>query len=182
MTADRLILDDFNLIVTGYIEPNRRRVSRQLAERLGLEMIDVERRVEARFGDSIPMIRSRYGERRLKAVEAEIMDEVILHRQALIRISGSALLNSGHLKTMQRTGVVICLIAALDSVLRRIHLALGAGYHNPAERSRAIGELQREWRIRAADGVVEFDATYIAESVLIDRIAGFWRDLALRRG
>lgn len=180
--ADLPLLGDLNLIVTGYIEPNRPRISRQLAERLGLEMIDVERRIEARFGDSVQTIRSRYGERRLKAVEAQIMDEVILHRQALIRISGSVLLNSGHLKTLQRTGVVICLVAALDSTLRRIHLALGARYHNPAERSRAIGELQREWKIRAADGVVEFDATYVAESVLIDRIAGFWRDLALRRG
>lgn len=182
MTADLPILDELNLIVTGYIEPNRPRIARQLAERLGLEMIDVERRIEARFGDSIQTIRSRYGERRLKAVEAQIMDEVILHRHALIRISGSALLNSGHLKTLQRTGVVICLVATLDSTLRRIHLAFGARYHNPAERSRAIGELQREWKIRAADGVVEFDATYSAESVLIDRIVRFWRDLALRRG
>ena len=182
MATDLPILGDLNLIVTGYIEPNRPRISRQLAERLGLEMIDVERRIEARFGDSIANIRSRYGERRLKAIESQIMDEVVLHRNALIRISGSALLNSGHLEELQRTGVVICLVATLDSILRRMHLTLGARYHNPAERSLAIGELQREWKIREADSIVEFDATYITEAVLIDKIAGFWRDLALRRG
>ena len=182
MAADLPILGDLNLIVTGYIEPNRPRISRQLAERLGLEMIDIERRVEARFDDSIGNIRSRYGERHLKAIEAQIMDEVVLHRRALIRISGSALLNSGHLETLQRSGVVICLVAALDSILRRMHLALGARYHDPVERSLAIGELQREWKIRGAKDVVEFDATYITEAVLIDRIADFWRGLAIRRG
>ena len=182
MAADLPILGDLNLIVTGYIEPNRPRISRQLAERLGLEMIDVERRVEARFDDSIGSIRSRYGERHLKAIEAQIMDEVILHRRALIRISGSALLNSGHLETLQRSGVVICLVATLDSILRRMHLALGARYHDPVERSRVIGELQREWKIREAKDVVEFDATYITEAVLIDRIADFWRGLAMQRG
>lgn len=182
MTTDLPILDDLNLIVTGYIEPNRPRISRQLAERLGLEMVDVERRIEERFGDSIKNIRSYYGERRLKAIEADVMDEVVLYRQALIRIPGSTLLNSGRLDDLQRSGVVICLVATLDSILRRIHLTLGARYHNPVERSLAIGELQREWKIRGLDHIVEFDATYITEAVLIDRIADFWRGLALRRG
>ena len=182
MRTDLPILGDLNLIVTGYIEPNRPRLCRQLARRLGLEMIDVERRVEDRFGDSMQNIRSRYGERRLKAVESQIMDEVVLHRRALIRISGNALLNSGHLETLQRSGAVICLVATLDSILRRMHLALGARYHDPVERSLALGELQREWKIREVDSVVEFDATHITEAVLMDRIADFWRELALRQG
>ena len=66
--------------------------------------------------------------------------------------------------------------------LRRIHLTLGGRYHDPVERSLAIGELQREWKIREAASIVEFDATYISEAELIDQIANFWRDLALRRG
>ena len=182
MLTDLPILGDLNLIVTGYIEPNRPRLSRQLARRLGLQMIDVERRVEDHFGESRQNIRSRYGERRLKAVEAQIMDEVILHRGVLIRISGSALLNSGYLSTLQRSGTIICLVASLDSILRQIHLTLGARYHNPTERALALGELQREWKIRGLDGVVEFDATYISDAVLTGRIADFWRNLALRRG
>ena len=61
-------------------------------------------------------------------------------------------------------------------------MTLGARYHDAVERSLAIGELQREWKIRQADDVVEFDATYISEAELIEQIANFWRDLALRRG
>ena len=173
---------DLNLIVTGHVEPNRPRISRQLAERLGLRLIDVEREMEERLGDTIANLRATFGERHLKTVETEIMDEVVLHRRGLIRVAGSTLTGSMHLAELQRNGVIICLVASLDWILHRIHVTLGARYHDPVERSRAIGELQRDWRIRDVEGVVEFDATYVSEAVLIERIAEFWRDLAIRRG
>ncbi len=181
-TRDFPLHGDLNLIVTGYLEPNRPRLSQQLALRLGLELIDVERAIEERLGATVDQMRQLYGERRLKAIETQIMDEIVLHRRALIRVSGNTLLNSGHLAELQRNGVIVCLVASLDSILRRIHLTLGARYHDPVERSRAIGELQREWRIREVENIVEFDATTITEAILIERIVDFWRDLALRRG
>jgi shikimate kinase len=182
MATESPLLTDLNLIITGYIEPNRPRVARQLSERLNLQLVDVERQIEDRFGDSLANIRSIYGERRLKTVETDIMDEVALHRSTVIRVSGSTLLNSGHLKELQRTGPVICLVASLDSILKRIHLTLGARYHNPAERAVAVGGIQREWKIREQEDIYEFDATYKQEAELIDDIVVFWRDIALRRG
>ena len=182
VTRDFSLHGDLNLIVTGYLEPNRPRIARELALRLGLEMIDVERELEDRLGNTVEQMRQLYGERRLQAIETQIMDEIILHRRALIRVSGNTLLNCGHLAELQRNGVIVCLVASLDSILRRIHLTLGARYHDPVERSRAIGELQREWRIREVEDVVEFDATYVTEAILIERIVTFWRELAIRRG
>ncbi len=182
MASELSLHGDLNLIITGYIEPNRPRISRQLAQQLGIEMIDVERRIEERFGDTIDNIRAQFGERRLRAIETDVMDDVALYRRALIRVSGNTLVNSGHLEELQRNGVIVCLVASLDSILSRIHLTLGARFHDPVERSLAIGELQREWKIRGAENVFEFDATYISEADLINRIADFWRDLALRRG
>ena len=104
MASELSLHGDLNLIVTGYIEPNRPRISRQLAQLLGMEMIDVERRIEERFGDTIDRIRSQYGEQRLKAIETAVMDDVALYRRALIRVSGNTLVNSGHLEDIQRNG------------------------------------------------------------------------------
>ena len=182
VAAELSLHRDLNLVVTGYIEPNRPRISRRLAQELVLDLIDVERRIEDFFGDKIENIRDVYGERRLKAIETQIMDDVVLHRRALIRVSGQTLINSGHLRELQRTGVVVCLVASLDAILSRIHLTLGARYHDPTERSVAIGELQSEWKIREFENVHEFDATYVSESELVTRIAAFWRDRAIRRG
>ncbi len=173
---------DLNLILTGYVEPNRPRIALQLAQRLGLELIDVERALEERLEDTIERIRASYGERHLRTIETEIMDEVVLHRRALFRVPGHTLMTCGHLSELQRNGVIICLVASLDSILRRIHLMLGARYHEPGERARAIGEVQRDWRIREIPGVVEFDATTVNDAILIERIIAYWRDLAIRRG
>ena len=182
VAAELSLHRDLNLVVTGYIEPNRPRISRRLAQELVLDLIDVERRIEDFFGDKIENIRDVYGERRLKAIETQIMDDVVLHRRALIRVSGQTLINSGHLRELQRTGIVVCLVASLDAILSRIHLTLGARYHDPTERSVAIGELQSEWKIREFENVHEFDATYVSEAELVTRIAAFWRDRAIRRG
>ena len=103
MASELSLHGDLNLIITGYIEPNRPRISRQLAQQLGIEMIDVERRIEERFGDTIDNIRAQFGERRLRAIETDVMDDVALYRRALIRVSGNTLVNSGHLEELQRT-------------------------------------------------------------------------------
>ncbi len=181
-SAQSALHGDLNLILTGYVEPNRPRIARQLALRLGLQLLDVERELEERHGDTLQNLRATFGERHLRAIEIELLDEAALHRRGLIRVSGHALLSSGRLPELQRNGAVICLVASLDSILRRMHLTLGARYHDPAERARALGELQREWAIREAGGVVEFDATHVSEAILIERIAQYWRDLAVRRG
>ena len=173
---------ELNLILTGYVEPNRPRIARQLARRLGLQLVDVERELEERQGDSLRNLRAAYGERHVRAIESELLAEAALHRRGLIRVSGHSLLRSGRLPDLQRSGVVICLVASLDSILRRMHLSLGARYHDPGERARALGELQREWQIRQAADVVEFDATAISDAILIERIIGYWSELALRRG
>ena len=181
MATELPLHGDLNLIVTGYIEPNRPRISRHLATQLDLELVDIERRIESRFDDTIENIRRQYGERRLKAIESDALDDIALYRRALIRVSGYTLVNNDRLADLQRNGVVICLVASLDSTLQRIHLTLGARFHDPDERALALGEVEREWRIRAYPGVVEFDATYITEAQLILQIASYWRDLSLRR-
>ena len=182
MRAELPLHSPLNLILTGYIEPNRPRISQRLAERLNLRFIDVERRVEAHFGESIAAIRARYGQQRLKAVESEVLDSLALHRQALIRVSGSTLLHSGQLEAFQRSGIVVCLTASLDAILRRIHIALGAGYHDPRERALALGELQREWQIREHSGIIEFDATHSTEAEVVDALAELWRARSVRGG
>ena len=173
---------DLSLILTGYVEPNRPRIARELARRLGLTLVDVEREMEARAGDTIANIRAVYGEQRVKALESEIMEQIVLHRRALIRVSGSALVNSHAAPELQRNGVIVCLVASLDSILRRMHLTLGARFHDPAERAKALGDLKREWQARQLPDIVEFDATTISEAVLLERIVEHWRGLALRRG
>lgn len=170
-----------NLILTGYVEPNKPRIGRQIAERLRMRFIDVEEQIEQRMGDNIDVIRANYGERRLKSIEDEIIDELILHRQSLIRVNGSTLMHSDNLERLQETGHVLVLVARLDEILRRLHVTLGARYHDPGERAIAIGELKRQWAVRNKPGVHEINATYQSEAEIVQSVLDVWQEVSIER-
>jgi shikimate kinase len=177
-----LPLTERNLILTGYIEPNKPRIGRQVAERLKMRFIDVEAEIEQRVGEELETIRSSFGERRVKAVEDDIMQQVVLYRQTVLRINGSTLMHSENLERLLPNSIVICPVARLDAILQGLHLALGARYHDPAERAAAMGELKREWAIRGQPGVHELDATDFDETTLVHKIVALWQELAIERG
>jgi shikimate kinase len=177
-----LVLTDRNLILTGYSEPNKPRLGRQVAERLKMPFVDVEERIQERMGDTIDTLRETFGDRHVKTIESSIMEEMVLHRNAVIRISGGILSHNDHFERMAETGPVICLVARLDAILQRMHLSMGARYHNPAERGAQLGVLRREWAIRKKTGIHELDVTDLDETGMILAIAEYWQHLAIARG
>jgi shikimate kinase len=171
-----------NLIITGYVEPNKPRIAQRVALQLKMQVVDVEQQLEQRFGgETVARVRERYGERHFKSVEAEVMSDMTLYRNTVIRVMSSTLTNSDHLARMQETGIIICLVARLDAILRQMHLSLGARYHDPAERAMALGELRREWAIRKYPNIHELDATYKDEAGITADIIGLWQQVAIER-
>jgi shikimate kinase len=164
-----------NLILTGYTGLNQPRIGGQVAERLRMRYVNVELQFEARAGMPIEEVRTRYGDARLKTLETEVLQEILLYRGAVIQIGGATLLRGDSLKRLQENGMVVCLVVALDAALHRLHLALGRNYHNPHERALAIGNLKREWAARKLDGVHELDATYLGEEETADAVIETWR-------
>jgi len=73
-------------------------------------------------------------------------------------------------------------VIGLDAMLQRLHLHLGARYHNPEERALALGQLKREWAVRKMEGIHEINMTYMAEDEVIDTVISRWQELALVRG
>ncbi|MBI1256047.1 MAG: hypothetical protein GC204_01125 [Chloroflexi bacterium] len=165
---------DQNLILTGYLGPGQLAIARRVAERLRMPFVDFESILEDRADLSGEELRIRFGEARLKTLESELATEVALYRATVIHVSGKTLL--ANYERMSETGQVICLVATLDAVLHRLHLALGARYHDPNEREIALGTLRREWAIRKQAGVTEVDTSYLSEDQMVEAIAACWRE------
>lgn len=176
-----LPLTQRNLIITGYIEPNKPRIGRQIASELRMPFVDVEEQMRQRYGDDIEGLRQQYGERHLKTLQDEMMAEISLHRNSVIRVNGTVLVSGDHFEVLQRTGPIVCLVARLDAVLQRLHLTLGARYHDPGERQRQIGRLRREWAVRQKDGLYEIDATYMDEAAIAAAVCELWQQVAIER-
>lgn len=167
---------DQNLILTGYLGPGQLAIARRVAERLRMPFVDFESILEDRADLSGEELRIRFGEARLKTLESELVTEVALYRGTVIHISGKTLMQSSHYARLSETGPVICVVATLDAVLRRLHLALGARYHNPIERELAVGTLRREWAIRKRAGITEIDTSYLSEDQMVEAVAACWRE------
>lgn len=167
---------DQNLILAGYIGSGGLTLMRRAAERLRLRFVDFDLLLENRIGLPGGDIRAIYGETRLKTVETELIEEVALYRSSVLHVSGQTLMHGDNLARLSDTGPVICLVASLDAVLQRLHLTLGARYHDPAEREIALGTLRREWALRKCPGVIEIDASYLTDSEVVEAIAARWRE------
>ena len=169
---------DRNLILTGYIGPSQPLVGQQIADRLKMRYVNVDALLEQRGEMDVEDMRARFGETRLKMLENDVMQDVMLYRGAVIRVSGQTLLRTETTPRLIETGVMVCLVVALDAVLRRLHLSLGGRYHNPSERSLAIGHLKREWAIRKVAGVHELNVTELNEAEMISAVCAMWEQLA----
>ena len=167
---------DRNLILTGYTGPNPAPIGQQIAERLKMRYVNVELQIETREGMPSETVRTRYGDARLKTVESEVMQDVLLNRSSVIRVSGQTLLRSDYATRLGETGPIICMVVSLGAVLQRLHLSLGRNYHNPHERALAIGYVKREWAVRKLDGIREIDMTYISDSDTVNALIGIWQE------
>jgi shikimate kinase len=168
---------DHNLILTGWMGPRQLHVARRTAELLKLRFVDFDARFEALAGEPMEVVRTTYGETRLKTIEGELIAEMSLYRGTVLLIGAGTLLRGDTLDVLLQTGPVVALVATVDAVLQRLHLALGARYHNPRERELAIGRLKREWAIRGRSGVIEFDTSALSEDETAIQLADRWRAL-----
>ena len=170
---------DRNLILTGYTGPSQPLVGQQIADRLKMRYVNVDTLLESRGEMDVEDMQARFGETRLKMLENEVMQDVMLYRGAVIRVSGQTLLRTESTPRLLETGIVSCVVVALDDVLRRLHLSLGGRYHNPSERSLAIGHLKREWAIRKVSGVHELKVTDMTEAETINAVCALWENLSM---
>lgn len=170
---------DQNLILTGYIGPGQLAIARQAAERLRLPFVDFDLRLESIAEMTGQEVRAIFGETRLKTLESQVIDEFTLYRGHVLHITGGTLAQGDYLERIASTGLVIALISTLDAALTRLHLALGARYHDPRERDLALGVLRREWAIRSRPDLFELDTSAMTDTQIVDTVIRVWRERSL---
>ena len=166
-----------NVVLTGHMGVGKTAIGRAIAQELAVDFYDVENELELKEGLSTEKIRETFGESRLRTLESKYIDELLLVRGSVIAVNGPALIDSENLDKLRQTGPVLCLTAALNEVLRRLHVARGANFHSPATRSVAIARLKRERRILEMD-IPQLDTTGLSVDEVTERTIHFWRQFA----
>ncbi|HOU15899.1 MAG TPA: 3-dehydroquinate synthase [Anaerolineae bacterium] len=109
-----------NLVLTGFMGTGKTTVGREVARRLGRAFVDMDDIIAARAGKPIPRIFAENGEAAFRALEAAVCAELSAQDGLVIATGGGALVDAENRRVMQRGGVVICLDATPDEILRRV--------------------------------------------------------------
>lgn len=166
-----------NLILTGHTGVGKTAVGREIVGRMDTEFYDLDNEITLKKGQPPEKIRELFGEMHLRSLEEEVISELSLIRSAVIAVNATTLLSSSNLDKLRSMGLIVCLTAALDEILRRLHVTQGARFHSPTTRSLLLGQLRRE-RPMLNLKLATIDTTNIPVETVVEKTIQFWTQQA----
>jgi shikimate kinase len=132
---------DVNLYLVGFMGTGKTTVGRALAQRIGFQLFDSDAEIERQQGKAIPEIFSEQGEPAFRALEKDFIESGHPSDRCIVACGGGLVVQPGMLALLKTKGVVVCLHASLETILKRTlgnkHRPL-LNVEDPMERIRAL--------------------------------------------
>ena len=109
-----------NIVITGFMGTGKSTLGQLVAARLEREFVDMDTLIEQRERRAISRIFAEKGEPYFRQLEADLCAELANRSGLVIATGGGALVAETNLRTMERTGLVICLVCEPDELWQRI--------------------------------------------------------------
>ena len=134
-----------NIFLVGFMATGKTSVGRLLAQQTGYALTDADEAIVAQAGKSIDRIFAEEGEAAFRRLERRVIAEICAGRGQVAAAGGGAFLDAANRRAMLAAGLVFCLAASPEVILRRVQAAdagepvrpLLAGAH-PLERIRQL--------------------------------------------
>lgn len=110
---------DTNLYLVGFMGTGKSTVGRQVARQLGFQFLDSDHEIERVAGKPVAKIFAEEGEPRFRALEREFIEHGHPAQRGIIACGGGLVVPPGMLELLHARGVVICLHAPIDTILKR---------------------------------------------------------------
>lgn len=109
-----------NIILVGFMGTGKTVTGRILAERTGMELVDMDSIIEERAGKAISDIFATVGEAAFRAMERELVQELSQREGLVISTGGGIVLNPDNIADFEKTGLVVCLKASPEMIFQRV--------------------------------------------------------------
>jgi len=109
-----------NIVITGFMGTGKSVVAKELARKLKMEFIDMDKIIEERQGASIADIFAGYGEKYFREQENKLVKELSKEENMVIATGGGALLSSDNTRMLGQTGEIVCLYADSRTIYNRV--------------------------------------------------------------
>jgi len=108
-----------NIVLVGFMGTGKTTIGKLIAQALNMEFVDTDGLIEKREGVSINDIFSKKGEPYFRKVEREVIAQVSKNGGSVIDAGGGAVIDEDNVKDLKKNGVIFCLNAAPEEILRR---------------------------------------------------------------
>ena len=109
-----------HIFFIGMMGTGKTTVGRKLAEEIGCPWVDMDQRLEAKFGFSIAEYFQQYGEKAFRQEESRLLKRLIDQSPAVITTGGGIVLNPENRMRMKKHGWVVHLTATPEELIRRL--------------------------------------------------------------
>ncbi|MFH1854473.1 MAG: shikimate kinase [Candidatus Omnitrophota bacterium] len=108
-----------NIVLVGFMGTGKTAVGMALASRLGREFIELDEIIEKKEGASIREIFEKKGEPYFRKVEKQVVSDAAEKKGIVISAGGGAIINKENLKNFKKNGLVVCLEASPEVIVKR---------------------------------------------------------------
>lgn len=154
-----------NLYLVGPMGVGKSAVGRTLAQQLGLWFLDSDREIEHTSGRTIKEIFATDGEAAFRTMERAFIENGHPEQGCLVATGGGLIIPDGMMELVQSKGVVLCLFASVDTIIKRTSTTDKRPLLNvedPAAKVRELLEKREPYYKKAGPGVCTENST-IAE-------------------
>lgn len=141
-----------NIYLVGFMGTGKSAVGRELAKKNKWQFVDLDGLIELKEKRSIADIFAQEGEPYFRRIESKVLKEVAKEKNFVVGCGGGIVIDEKNMKIMKDTGIVICLSAAPEVILKRIsgstHRPL-LNVDNPTERIKLLLKLRSPYYARA---------------------------------
>ena len=108
-----------NIVLTGFIGTGKTAVGRKLSRLLNMELIDVDTEIEKSQKMTINDIFKKFGEPGFRNIETDMIKKLSGKKNIIISTGGGAVLKQENLDILREKGIIVCLLATPETILRR---------------------------------------------------------------
>ena len=109
-----------NIYLLGFMGTGKTSVGRALAKDKGWNFVDLDELIELKQQRRIVDIFAQEGEPYFRKIEKKFLKQVSTQKKFVVACGGGVVLDPDNIKLMKKTGMIICLCANCEEILKRV--------------------------------------------------------------
>jgi shikimate kinase len=113
-------MQDRNIVLVGFMGTGKTAVANMLATMTDMKLVEMDAVIEKTAGKPITQIFAEDGEAAFRKIEHNLAATLSTPEASIISTGGGVVLNPDNIRLLSEGGLVVCLQASVDEILRRV--------------------------------------------------------------